>query len=96
MALKPDDARNRLRKAQIIRAAGDLVINDDPAGAITLTDRFLAQTSRRDVGGGTLGVCDPKAIDHQWSVEFPSPSNDVMFTVPHAPALTEDACRTFR
>ncbi len=46
-------------------------------------------------GGGTLGVCDPKEIDHQWSVEFPSPSNDVTFTVSYKPWLTEDVCDTF-
>lgn len=23
-----------------------------------------------NTGGGTPGVCDPKAIDHQWSTEF--------------------------
>jgi hypothetical protein len=46
-------------------------------------------------GGGAPGVCDPKAIDHQWSVEFPSPTNDVDFTVSHDPALTEDICSTF-
>jgi len=48
-----------------------------------------------NIGGGTLGTCDPKDIDHQWSVEFPSPSNDVTFTVSHNPALTEDVCDTF-
>ena len=48
-----------------------------------------------NIGGGTLGFCDPKAIDHQWSTEFPSPTNDVNLTVPHQPALTEDVCSTF-
>ncbi len=46
-------------------------------------------------GGGTLGVCDPKANDHQWSVEFLSVSNDVDWTTGHEPALTEDVCTTF-
>ena len=48
-----------------------------------------------NIGGGTIGVCDPIAIDHQWSVELPSPTNDVDFTVPYQPALTEDVCSTF-
>jgi len=48
-----------------------------------------------NIGGGTTGVCDPIAIDHQWSVEFPSPTNDVDFTVSYEPALTEDVCSTF-
>ncbi|NNG16346.1 MAG: hypothetical protein HKM89_07690, partial [Gemmatimonadales bacterium] len=47
-------------------------------------------------GGGTAGVCDPKAIDHQWSVEFLSVSNDLgTWTASHVPALTEDVCATF-
>jgi len=48
-----------------------------------------------NIGGGALGVCDPKAIDHQWSTEFPFPTNDVSFTVSYQPALTEDVCSTF-
>lgn len=48
-----------------------------------------------NINGGTLGICDPKAIDHQWSVEFLSPTNDVNFTVSYNPALTEDVCATF-
>lgn len=46
-------------------------------------------------GGGTLGVCDSKEIDHQWSVEFPSPDNDVTFTASYNADLTEDICDTF-
>jgi hypothetical protein len=48
-----------------------------------------------NIGGGTPGVCDPKAIDHQWSVEFPSVTNDKVLTVSHEPLLTEDVCSTF-
>jgi len=48
-----------------------------------------------NIGGGTPGVCDPKAIDHQWSVEFFAPTNDVDFTTSYEPALTEDVCSTF-
>jgi hypothetical protein len=46
-------------------------------------------------GGGTLGVCDPKENDHQWSTELLSVSNDITFTTAHEPALTEDVCSTF-
>jgi hypothetical protein len=48
-----------------------------------------------NIGGGTAGVCDAKAIDHQWSTEFPSPTNDVNLTVPYQPWLTENVCSTF-
>lgn len=48
-----------------------------------------------NIGGGTLGICDPTTFDHQWSVEFFSPTNDVNFTVSYQPALTEYVCNTF-
>lgn len=47
-------------------------------------------------GGGAAGACDAKAIDHQWSVEFRSVSNDIVWTASHSPSLTEDVCGTFR
>jgi hypothetical protein len=47
-------------------------------------------------GGGTLGVCDAKANDHQWSIELLSVSNDRNITTGHEPALTEDVCATFQ
>lgn len=48
-----------------------------------------------NIGGGLPGNCDQKAFDHQWSVEFPTPTNDVNFIVSHDPTLTEDVCATF-
>jgi len=48
-----------------------------------------------DIGGGTPGVCDPPAIDHQWSTELLSPTNDVDLTVAYNPGLIEDVCGTF-
>jgi len=48
-----------------------------------------------NIGGGTLGFCDPKAIDHQWSVEFLSVTNDKVLAASYIPALTEDVCSTF-
>jgi hypothetical protein len=48
-----------------------------------------------NIGGGTPGVCDPKAIDHQWSVGFLSVTNDINFITSYQPALTEDVCATF-
>jgi hypothetical protein len=46
-------------------------------------------------GGGSVGVCDPPANDHQWSSEFLSVSNDIAFTTAHEPALMEEVCATF-
>ena len=48
-----------------------------------------------NIGGGSSGVCDPKAIDHQWSTEFVWPTNDVDFPVSYQPWLIEDVCGTF-
>jgi len=48
-----------------------------------------------NIGGGTLGLCDPTVYDHQWSVEFFTPTNDINFTVGYEPALTEYVCDSF-
>jgi hypothetical protein len=48
-----------------------------------------------NIRGGTLGVCDPKAIDHQWSVEFLSVAGDIDWTASYSPGLTEDVCDSF-
>jgi hypothetical protein len=48
-----------------------------------------------NIGGGTPGVCDPKAIDQQWSTEILGPTNDVDFTVSYQLWLIEDVCNTF-
>lgn len=48
-----------------------------------------------NIGGGTPGICDPKVIDHQWSVELLSVTNDLNFLTSYNPALTEDVCTTF-
>lgn len=49
-----------------------------------------------NIEGGIEGVCDAKEIDHQWSTEFYSVSNDISWTTSHNPALTEDVCATFQ
>jgi len=48
-----------------------------------------------NIGGGTLGLCDPTDYDHQWSTEFFMPTNDINFAVGYEPALTEYVCDTF-
>ena len=48
-----------------------------------------------NIDGGASGVCDPKAIDHQWSTEFLCPTNDVDLTVSYQQWLKEDVCDTF-
>lgn len=46
-------------------------------------------------GGGTPGACDAKGIDHQWNVELPAASGDVVRTESHDASMTEDVCSTF-
>jgi len=48
-----------------------------------------------NIGGGTPGLCDDETIDHQWSTELLSVSNNVNLTVPHNPALVENVCSSF-
>ena len=46
-------------------------------------------------GGGTVGVCDPKAIDHQWNVAVPAVLADVSITELHDATATADVCASF-
>ncbi len=46
-------------------------------------------------GGGSVGVCDPKARDHQWNVSLGTVTGDVSHTEKHRPAETSDVCETF-
>lgn len=48
-----------------------------------------------NIGGGTLAVCDAETIDHQWSTELLSVTNDIDFTVSYTPALVENVCSSF-
>lgn len=67
------------------------------AGAVLERNRAYAVHYWIDsnIAGGTLGVCDPKDIDHQWSMEILSATNDVNFSVGYEPTLTENVCSTF-
>jgi hypothetical protein len=47
-------------------------------------------------GGGTAGVCDPKAHDHQWKVPLGTVSGSVSLREKHRPAETSDVCATFK
>ncbi len=46
-------------------------------------------------GGGTEGVCDPKAIDHQWNVAIAAVEGNVIITETHDATMTTDVCSTF-
>ena len=46
-------------------------------------------------GGGTVGVCDPKANDHQWRVAVAAVTADVALSELHNAANTVEVCTTF-
>ena len=82
--------------------SGTLSAIDDPTFSFTpaaMMDRGTSYAVHywidSNIGGGTLGLCDPTSYDHQWSVEFFSVTNDINFTVGYEPALTEYVCNTF-
>lgn len=41
------------------------------------------------------GACDSPTVDYQRSIEILVATNDVNFTEPYNPAITEDVCSTF-
>ena len=48
-----------------------------------------------NIGGGTEGVCDPPAIDHQWIVTIPTVTGDVNIIFSHDDATVTDVCSAF-
>lgn len=74
----------------------------DPAFSFTFANLLESGTAYQihywidsNFGGGTAGVCDPKANDHQWSVAVPAPSAAVSVTESHNAAATTDVCPSF-
>ncbi len=48
-----------------------------------------------NIGGGTVGFCDPPAIDHQWNVAIPTVTGDVNIIFSHDDATVTDVCSVF-
>ncbi len=48
-----------------------------------------------NLGGGTVGVCDAKAIDHQWKVAVATVVGPVTISEIHDATMTTDVCSTF-
>lgn len=46
-------------------------------------------------GGGTEGVCDATAHDHQWRVQLPPIGSDTTYTDTHRPTETTNVCDVF-
>ena len=45
-----------------------------------------------NVGGGSVGVCDPPAIDHQWRVRIPAVTGEVNIIFPHHDTTVTEVC----
>ena len=45
-----------------------------------------------NVGGGSVGVCDPPAIDHQWRVRIPAVTGEVNIIFPHDDITVTEVC----
>ncbi len=82
--------------------SGVVSVTADPAFSFTTADVMRRGVDYEvhywidsNIGGGTPGVCDAETIDHQWSTELLSVSNDINLTVPHNPALVENVCSSF-
>ena len=86
----------------IAEDSGIVSATDDPSFSFSPGDLMERGTSYAvhywidsNIGGGTLGVCDIATIDHQWSTEFFSVTNDKNFTTAYDPNLVEYVCNTF-
>jgi len=86
----------------VASASGTVSATADPAFSFTFVDAVEAGQSYdlkywidSNFGGGTVGVCDPPANDHQWSVSVSPPSDDVTITDTHRPGETASVCATF-
>ena len=68
-----------------------------PAPTFPHLVQFFSQLGAREVGesAGSVGVCDPPANDHQWSVAVAAVSGDVTITEAHNGGTISDVCSTF-
>jgi len=86
----------------VAQEAGSVSATADPAFSFTSLS-LLEEGEAYEVhywidshfGGGTVGVCDPPANDHQWNVAIPAVAGDVTITESHNAANTVDVCTTF-
>ena len=81
---------------------GTVSATADPAFSFTFTGVLVTGVAYQvhywidsNFGGGTAGVCDPKAIDHQWNVAIAAVTGDVTIAEVHDGANTVDVCTTF-
>ena len=86
----------------LAQQTGTVSATADPAFSFTFTDLLVTGVAYQvhywidsNFGGGAMGVCDPKAIDHQWSVAIAAVAGDVTIAEVHNATNTVDVCTTF-
>ena len=86
----------------VARANGTVSGTADPAFSFSFTAALERGSAYQlhywidsNFGGGTVGLCDPKANDHQWSVAIAAVTADVTVSETHQPAATTDVCPSF-
>jgi len=83
------------RKSATVAAAGV-----DPSFSVTFTPMIDPAVAHRihywidsNFGGGSAGVCDPPANDHQWSLDVPL--GQATYKDSHRPGATSSVCASF-
>jgi len=86
----------------VARQSGTVSGTANPSFSFTFADQLVIGESYQvhywmdsNFGGGTVGVCDPPSVDHQWSVNTGSVVNNLDIEEVHAPANVTDVCSTF-
>ncbi|MFB3111098.1 MAG: hypothetical protein ACE10G_03605, partial [Gemmatimonadales bacterium] len=86
----------------VAQQTGTVSATADPAFSFTFTALLVTGVAYQvhywidsNFNGGTVGVCDPKAIDHQWNVAVAAVAGDVTITEAHNAGNTADVCPTF-
>lgn len=88
--------------AVIARRSGTVSATADPAFSFSLARALTIGTAYQvhywidsNFSGGTEGVCDAIANDHQWATAIAAPTDDVSITEVHEPSNTTDVCESF-
>ena len=76
--------------------------SDDPAFSFDFPGLLIRERSYHldywidsNFGGGTAGICDPPANDHQWRIELGPVTESATVPDTHRPSETQSVCSTF-
>lgn len=91
------------KRVVVARRSGTVSAEGDPAFLFTFEDLLprrewfeVRYWIDSNLGGGTMGKCDPKDIDHQWVRTVGAlKAEDVTLRAAHLPEATADVCQSF-